>query len=217
MKYYPIFLDVTARDCLVVGGGDVGYRKAIGLSRSNARVRVISEAFSLKFETNDGLSLTCKSYEPSDLDNAFLVFAATNNRGLNKQIQADAKIRDILCNIVDAPDRSDFILPSVVERGDLVCAVSTSGASPALAKKIRRDLEQKFGPEYGDFLVLMGNVRKKLLERGHDPKAHKKIFTSLVEKKIPDLIIAGDELNIDAVLLELLGPGFDYKSLVQEQ
>ena len=217
MKYYPIFLDVTARDCLVVGGGDVGYRKAIGLSRSNARVRVISEAFSLKFETNDGLSLTCKSYEPSDIGNAFLVFAATNNRGLNEQIQADAKIRDILCNIVDAPDRSDFILPSVVERGDLVCAVSTSGASPALAKKIRRDLEQMFGPEYGDFLVLMGNIRRKLLERGHDPKAHKKIFTTLVEKKIPDLMIAGDELTIDAVLLELLGPGFNYTSLVQEQ
>lgn len=214
MKYYPIFMDVTARDCLVVGGGEVGYRKAVGLFRSNARVRVVSKAFFPKFATNSGISLTCKSYEASDMGNAFLVFAATNNRALNEQIQADAKGRGILCNVVDAP--SDFILPSVVERGDLVCAVSTSGSSPALAKKIRRDLEQMFGPEYGDFLVLMGNIRKKLLEGGHDPKAHKKIFTALVEKKIPDLIAAGDELNIDAVLFELLGPGVDYKSLVQE-
>lgn len=217
MKYYPIFLDVTARDCLVVGGGEVGYRKAAGLLRANARVRVISKGFSLKFETNSGFSLICKPYDPSDLGSAFLVFAATDNRALNEQIRADAKIRGILCNMADAPDRSDFILPSVVERGDLVCAVSTAGASPALAKKIRKDFEQMFGPEYGDFLVLMGNIRKKLLEGGHDPEAHKKIFTTLVEKKIPDLIAAGDELNIDAVLLELLGPGFDYKSLVPQE
>lgn len=217
MKYYPIFLDVTARDCLVVGGGEVGYRKAAGLFRANARVRVISEAFSPKFEANSGIPLSCKSYEASDLEAAFLVFAATDNRALNEQIQADAKRRGILCNMADAPERSDFILPSVVERGDLVCAVSTSGASPAFAKKIRKDLEQMFGPEYGDFLVLMGNIRKKLLERGHDPTAHKKIFTALVERKIPDMIAAGDRLNLDAVLLELLGPGFDYKSLVPQE
>ena len=217
MKYYPIFLDVKAQDCLVVGGGDVGSRKAIGLARSGARVRVISKVFSPIIEAISGIRLDCKSYEASDLDNVFLVFAATNNRELNKQIQADANARQILCNIVDAPAQSDFILPSVVERGDLVCAVSTSGASPALAKKVRQDLEQMFGPEYGDFLVLMGNIRKKLLDEGHDPKAHKKIFTALVEREIPNLIAANDELKIDKVLSELLGPGIDYKSLVQEQ
>ncbi len=219
MKYYPIFLDVRDRDCLVVGGGEVGTRKAIGLCRAGARVRVISKVFSQKLETGEkaGIRLECKSYETSDLDNAFLVFAATDNKVLNSRIKEEAKLRDILCNIADAPDRSDFILPSVVERGDLVCAVSTSGASPALARKIRKDLGQMFGPEYGPFLVLMGNIRKKLLEEGHDPSSHKKIFNALVEKNLPGLIAEKDETRIDSVLLELLGPGIDYQSLVPQE
>lgn len=217
MKYYPIFLDVRDRDCLVVGGGEVGTRKVKGLRRSGARVRVISKVFSPGLETISGICLVCKSYEISDLDNVYLVFAATNNPNLNSRIQEDAKVRDVLCNIADAPDRSDFILPSVVERGDLVCAVSTSGTSPALAKKIRKDLEQMFGPEYADFLLLMGNIRKKLLEEGHDPNSHKKIFNALVEKNLPALIAAKDETRIEAVLVELLGPGVDYQSLVPQE
>jgi precorrin-2 dehydrogenase/sirohydrochlorin ferrochelatase len=216
MKYYPIFLDVQDRDCLVVGGGDVGTRKAMGLYRSGARVRVISKKFSQKLETISGICLVCKSYEPSDLATAFLVFAATDNKALNQQVREDATAREILCNSADAP-RSDFILPSVVERGDLVCAVSTSGTSPALAKKIRGELEQMFGVEYGDFLVLMANIRKKLLEEGHDPSAHKKIFTALVGKKIPELMAANDQTRIDSVLLELLGSGYEYERLVPQE
>ena len=217
MKYYPIFLDVKDRDCLVVGGGAVGTRKAAGLYRSGARVRVISKAFSQRLETTSGICQVCKSYEPSDLETAFLVFAATDSKELNEQIREDAAKKNILCNIADAPDRSDFILPSVVERGDLVCAVSTSGASPALAKKIRKELEQMLGPEYKDFLLLMKNIRTKLLEEGHDPSAHKKIFTALVEKKIPALIAANDRTRIDLVLLELLGPGYEYERLVPQE
>lgn len=217
MKYYPVFLDVKDRDCLVVGGGAVGTRKAAGLYRSGARVRVISKAFSQRLETTSGICRECKSYEPSDLETAFLVFAATDSKELNEQIREDAAKKNILCNIADAPDRSDFILPSVVERGDLVCAVSTSGASPALAKKIRKELEQMLGPEYKDFLLLMKNIRKKLLKEGHDPSAHKKIFTALVEKKIPALIAANDRTRIDSVLLELLGPGYGYHRLVPQE
>jgi precorrin-2 dehydrogenase/sirohydrochlorin ferrochelatase len=145
------------------------------------------------------------------------VFAATDNRALNQQIRQDATARSVLCNVADAPDRSDFILPSVVDRGDLVCAVSTAGASPALAKKIRKDLEQMLGPEYTDFLVLMKNIRKKLLEAGHDPDGHKKIFKALVEKTIPALIAADDRTRINQVLLELLGPGYEYERLVPQE
>ena len=219
MKYYPIFLDVKDCDCLVVGGGEVGTRKALGLSRSGARVRVVSKTFSQKLEAGKGanICLECKPYDPSDLYIVFLVFAATDNGHLNRRIQADAKALNILCNIADDPGRSDFILPSVVERGDLLCAVSTSGASPALAKRIRKDLEQMFGPEYEDFLVLIGNIRKKLLETGHDPSEHKKIFTALVEKNLPALIAARDEARIDKVLVELLGPGVDYKRLGSQE
>ncbi len=106
----------------------------------------------------------------------FLVFAATNDARLNRQIMEDAKKAGILCNLADAPDDGNFILPSILEQGDLVCAVSTSGASPALARKIRKDLDHYFGPEYGLFLILLGNIREKLLADGHDPKRHKQIF-----------------------------------------
>ncbi len=219
MKYYPIFLDLKDRDCLVVGGGGVATRKTMGLCRAGARVRVVSKAFSQKLEAqkNDHICLECKPYETSDLGGVFMVFAATSSRELNLRIQEEARDRGILCNIADAPDMSDFILPSVVERGDLVCAVSTSGASPALAKKIRKDLEQMFGPEYTGFLLLMGNIRKKLLEEGHDPVSHKKIFTALVEKNLPAMIAANDETRINLVLVELLGPGVDYQSLVPQE
>jgi len=219
MKYYPIFLDVKGRDCLVVGGGAVGTRKALGLFRSGALVRVISKLFTpgLESKKESGICLICKGYEKSDLDNVCLVFAATGNREVNLQVQEDAKKKNLLCNIVDDPGMSDFILPSVVESGDLVFAVSTSGTSPAMAKKIRRDLEQRFGPEYGKFLLLMGNIRKKLLGEGHDPDTHKKIFTALVEQNIPALIAANDEISIDSILVGLLGPGVNYKSLVPQE
>ncbi|MCP3939983.1 MAG: bifunctional precorrin-2 dehydrogenase/sirohydrochlorin ferrochelatase [Desulfobacteraceae bacterium] len=219
MKYYPVFLDVKDRDCLVVGGGKVGTRKALGLSRAGARVRVISKTFSPGLEAVEktGIFLDCKPYETLDLENIFLVFAATDNRELNLRIQEDAKKQKLLCNIADVPVESDFILPSVITRGDLVCAVSTSGTSPALAKKIRKDLEHMFGPEYGQFLLLMGNIRKKLLEEGHDPDSHKKIFTALVEKNLPGMIAAGDETGINSILAQLLGRGYVYQSLVSQE
>ena len=86
-----------------------------------------------------------------------------------------------------------------------------------MAKKIRKDLEQMLGLEYKEFLLLMANIRKKLLEEGHDPSAHKKIFTALVEKKIPELIAANDQTRIDSVLLELLGSGYEYERLVPQE
>lgn len=219
MKFYPIFLNVQDRDCLVVGGGDVGTRKTLGLARAGARVRVVSPCFSPSLERSKqkNIHLMCKAYEPSDLGRAFLVFGATDNQELNEQIQADAHKKHILCNIADAPDLSDFILPSVVERGDLTIAVSTSGSSPALARKIRQDLKEKFGPEYDVFLRLMGSIRKKLLEKHHDPQAHQKIFRTLVEKNLPALIAAQEEKQIDAILLELLGKGYEYHCLVSQE
>lgn len=219
MKYYPIFLDVKDRVCLVVGGGKVGARKAMGLEHAGARVRVVSKRFSHELEAGGKkrIQLYCRAYEKSDLKNIFLVFAATENAQLNQIIQKDAEKENILCNLADAPEQSDFILPSIVERGDLLCAVSTSGSSPALAKKIRKDLESMFGPEYALFLVLMGNIRKKLLEQGHDPDTHKKIFNTLIEKNFPALIAAGDEISIDSILIELLGRGYSYHRLVSQE
>lgn len=216
MKYYPIFLDIKGKNCLVIGGGPVGARKASALEKCGANVRVISDRFAAQFDALKATSICLekKEYGKEDIKGMFLVFAATNNADLNRQIKADALQLDILCNVADAPDNSDFILPSIVDRGDLIMAVSTSGSSPAMAKKIRQDLEHQFGPEYAKLLQVMGNVRKRLLVSGHAPDEHKQVFHTLIEKGVLELIQANDEININAVLCDVLGKEYTYQDLV---
>ena len=216
MKYYPIFLDIKDKDCLIVGGGPVGARKAATLQKCGANVKVISDHFSSWF---DGLNTTSiclekKEYEKKDVKGMFFVFAATNNADLNRQIKNDASWLNILCNVADAPDNSDFLLPSIVDRGDLIVAVSTSGSSPAMAKRIKQELENHFGPEYAQFLTLMGNIRKRLLSSGSTPDDNKAIFHALIEKGVLELIQANDDIKINAVLCDVLGKGYTYEDLV---
>jgi len=216
MKYYPIFLDVKGKDCLVVGGGPVGVRKAVTLEKCGAKVKIISDQFSVGNGELDNSSICfeTKKYEKKDVKGMFLVFAATNNSTLNQQIKADASQSHILCNVADEPGNSDFLLPSIVDRGDLIVAVSTSGSSPAMAKRIRQDLEQQFGPEYEILLQLMGNIRSRLLSLGHDPDEHKAVFYRLIDKGILGLIKANDAIKVNAVLCDVLGKEFIYQNLV---
>lgn len=219
MKYYPIFLDIKGKDCLVIGGGRVGARKAATLERCGANVRVISDRFSSWFDDLSTISICFekKKYETKDMKGMFLVFAATNDSDLNQQIKNDASLLNILCNVADAPDNSDFLLPSIVDRGDLVVAVSTSGSSPAMAKKIRQDLENHFGTEYAKFLLLMGEIRKKLLSSGRASDENKSIFHTLIEKGILELIQTNDDLKINAVLCDVLGKEYTYDDLVSSR
>jgi precorrin-2 dehydrogenase/sirohydrochlorin ferrochelatase len=216
MKYYPIFLDIKDKNCLVVGGGSVGVRKAEALEKSGANVKVISDRFSAGFGRlkTRAVCLEKKAYEKKDVNGMFLVFAATDNAELNRQIKKDASRLNILCNVADAPDKSDFVLPSIVDKGDLVVAVSTSGSSPATAKKIRQNLEDYFGPEYTKFLQMMGNIRKRLLSSGHAPDDHKRVFQTLIEKGLLELIRENDEIKINAVLWDVLGKKYSYEDLV---
>lgn len=219
MKYYPIFLDIKGKDCLVVGGGAVGTRKAATLEKCGAKVTIISDRFSPGFDDLEKTSICLekKKYGKEDVKGMFLVFAATNNADLNQQIKNDASRLNILCNIADAPDNSDFLLPAIVDRGDLLLAVSTSGSSPAMAKKIRKDLEDQFGPEYAQLLCLMGDIRKKLLSSGHAPDDHRKVFHTLIDKGILELIKANDETNINEVLCDVLGRKYSYQDLVSSR
>jgi len=144
------------------------------------------------------------------------VIGATSNESLNRQINADAERRNMLCNIADVPDICNFILPSIIRRGDLCIAVSTSGKSPAFAKKLRKDLETFFGDEYARFLLLMGAIRKKLLDTEHAPEAHKPLFKTLIEKNLLEMIQHNEKDRINQALLEVLGPGFDFDSLIAD-
>ncbi len=219
MRYYPVALDIIDKKCLVVGGGAVGTRKVKTLLKCGAVVIVISNNFSdtLKaLEKTEKLELISKPYSASDLDGKYIVIGATDNQNLNKEIGFDAKKKGVLCNIADFPEACNFILPSIVNRGDLTISISTAGKSPAFAKKLRKDLAGQFGEEYADFLQLMGAIRKKMLAAQHDPDTHKSLFKELIENGLLELTGQNDIKSIDALLLKTLGDGFLYRDLINQ-
>lgn len=219
MRYYPVCLDIRKRKCLVVGGGSVGTRKVLTLLSCGADITVVSPEATAQLEglaENGSIILNKRAFQPSDLKGMFLVFGATDNEALNRQIYTDAERVGLLCNIADQPEACNFILPSIVNRGDLIIAISTSGQSPAFAKKLRKDLEAVFGNEYAVLLKLMGAVRQKLLSRDHQPEAHKPIFEKLINRNLPALIKDRKYEDINALLLEILGQGYEFEALMNE-
>ena len=218
MKYYPVHLNIENRHCLVVGGGGVGTRKVITLLDCGARVTVVSLEFSGKLRelaASGNIDLEQRSYRSEDLNGIFLVIGATNDMKLNRQISHDAEKFNTLCNIADRPEVCNFILPSIVRREDLVITISTSGKSPAMAKKLRRALENQYGEEYGKLLRLMGAIRKKLLRQAHEPEAHKPLFEQLINSDLIEMIQKGETAKIDSLLLEVLGEGYVYEKLMR--
>jgi precorrin-2 dehydrogenase/sirohydrochlorin ferrochelatase len=179
---------------------------------------VVSLGFSDELSNTpvSAITLKKKKFEDSDLDGMSLAFAATDNMQLNAGIRQAAQKKNILCNIADGRDKGDFILPAVVDRGDLLFAVSTCGASPALSKCLRMEIEARFGPEYGILAALLGRIRAILLERGHDPKGHRKIFCALLDADLPEKIAAGQTRQIDTVLAKVLGDGFSLERLMPD-
>lgn len=217
MKYYPIFLDVRHRHCLVVGGGSVGVRKAVTLLDCGAAVTVVSPRISDKLtelSQNESLIIEKRPFKLSDLKDKFLVIGATDNQELNRQIHAESERLDILCNIADQPEECNFILPSIVKKGDLVIAISTTGKSPAFAKKLRKDLEKQLGNEYAAFLELMGAIRKKLLAKDHKPEVHKPLFEELINRGLIDMIKGRRKKDINTLLYEVLGEGYMFEELM---
>jgi len=217
MRYYPVHLDVRNRRCLVVGGGQVGTRKVTTLLACGAQVTVVSPAVSAELEQladHGHIVLMRRAYRTSDLADIFLVIGATDNMVLNRRIHADAERVQRLCNIADQPELCNFILPSVISQGDLTVTISTAGRSPAFAKHLRLQLKNQFGPEYGRLLQLMGAVRKRLLAAEHAPKP---LFERLIRSNLLELIKTDDRTAIDALLAEILGPGFTYCELIAQE
>lgn len=216
MKYYPINLDINGRNCLVVGGGAVGLRKVNTLLDCGARVTVVSPEVESPIEQmaqKGRVQLERRAYTTSDLDGKFLVIGATDDNTLNRKISWDAGRKKMLCNIADVPDACNFILPSIVQRGDLIIAISTSGSSPAFAKTLRKELKARYGEEYGDLLALMSAIRSRLLSQAHTPEAHKPLFEKLLKENLLDLVRKRDVSRINALLAEVLGEGFDFEEL----
>lgn len=217
MKYYPINLDVRNKNCLVVGGGSVGTRKALTLVKCGANVTIISPDASEKLEklAESGIvNLEKRKYMPGDLQGMFLVLSAADNNSVNEMVYKDAAALDILCNIADIPKACNFTLPSVINQGDLTIALSTSGKSPALSRKLRIELEKMFGKEYSVSLELMGAIREKLLAQNHDPEKHKILFRKVLDKGLVEIIKNGNIKAVDNLLLEIFGKGYTFELLM---
>ncbi len=164
-SYYPLFINLRGKKCVVIGGGQVALRKVIPLLECGANVTVVSPGFIPELKRLKGrkaIALVQRSYKPEDLKGAAIVIAATDSRAINQEIAKRGKKQGSLVNVVDDPEDSDFIVPSFFRRGDLTVAVSTGGASPAFARKIRTWLEENIGEDYSKLLSLVKEVRGEL-------------------------------------------------------
>lgn len=167
MKYYPVSLKVEGRDCLVIGGGKVAYRKVLDLLRSGAHVRVVApdvtDAIG-RLGQKGKIKLVKRPYRRSDLGRACLVYAATDEGSTNKKIFYDAQKRKMLVNVVDAPDYCDFIMPAVLRKGRVAIAVSTDGSAPYASVLIKKRIDKFIGPEYIKLINSIIDMRTRLLE-----------------------------------------------------
>jgi len=200
MKSYPICL-VNLQDerCLVVGGGAVAERKVRSLLQVEARVTVVSPILTLGLQqlVEEGhVEWASREYQQGDLAGSFLVIGATDDVDTNEQVWREAIERGLLVNIVDDLAHCNFIVPSLVRRGDLCLAVSTGGKSPALAKRLRERLEAEFGPEYAEFVALLGDLREKVKAKYPEAEERKAMWYQLVDSDIIELIGQGrDDLG----------------------
>ena len=195
MRYYPAFLDLQGLRCLVVGGGQVGERKVetlLDCGASGPPGQPGADPRPGREGSAGARPPAGPEFPPEHLEGIFLVIGATDDPEVNRRISTEARSRNLLCNIVDKPRDCNFIVPSQVQRGDLVIAVSTGGRSPALAKKIRQDLENLFPDIYSIYVALLGRVREYVLAQGLTQAKNQQIFESLIEAPILESLQRGD-------------------------
>jgi precorrin-2 dehydrogenase / sirohydrochlorin ferrochelatase len=208
VKYYPLFLDITDRRCVVIGGGDVAERKVARLLDFGARVALVGKTLTPGLETMKKagrINHIAADYDKSFIDDAFLVIGATDRDDINAKISRDAQDKGILVNIVDDPDKCDFVLPSLFRQGDLLIAVSTGGKSPALAKKLREEMEQLFGTEYRTLLEVMGQLREKLVVKGRSSDENRRMFEAVVHSDILKHIKDKNWDNVKKIIYDITG------------
>jgi len=181
-----MFLKLEGRSCLVVGAGKIGESKIRSLLAARAKVRVIAPWVTPAVEAWERagvLTRQAREFEAADLDSTFLVVAATSSIKVNDQVYREAQRRQVLCNVVDDPDRCDFYYPAVVRRGDLQVAISTAGKSPALAQRLRREFEAQLAPVYAGWIEELGRIRKQLFGRKLDPEHRRKLLHQLASRE----------------------------------
>ncbi len=217
MNFYPVNLNIKGKTCIIIGGGEVATRKARELVACDALVKVVSPQISKALEDlaqKVTIELCRREYCNSDLDGAFLVFAATNDRKVQDMIMGDADRRGILVNSADDPTRCTFHVPAKVRRGNFLLTISTGGGSPALAAKLRRELEEEFGDEYQQFVELLAKIRQKVVADGESQHNHKVLFKQLLQLNILNLIRKEDWKGLEEELSAILPEELDIVDLI---
>jgi precorrin-2 dehydrogenase/sirohydrochlorin ferrochelatase len=211
MGYLPIFVDARGRHCVVIGGGEIAERKTRSLIEAGAEVTVVSPSLTAGLAAlakRNTIRHFARTYRPGDLEGVFLAYEASGEVETECAAAAEARERGALINVADMPDLCSFIAPAVIKRGGLQIAVSTGGASPAFARKIREELQDRFGPEYGLMIDLLAAARQWLQAREDDLDARTRLLTALVRSDLCECLHRGDVAAADATVQRLLGTSF---------
>lgn len=214
MRYYPVFLDLQGKPVVVVGGGNVALQKIGNLVEAGAQVTLVSPELipELKQYVDDGKVMHIKrEYENGDMDGYFLAFVATDDGAINKVVADEARSRGVWVNAVDDVPNCDFIMPSIVQKGELIIALSTSGKSPAMARKVREDVEAFLGEEDAALLDLAAEVRRELNEQKIEVRdcercgrSHLDVWNAALDADVKKLAGAGEHDQAKERLLKLL-------------
>lgn len=209
--YYPVYIEMGDQPCIVIGGGKIAEGKVDGLLAVKANVTIISPTLTLHLhELADQYHVTYipRTYQSGDLTGAFLVICATDQQEINHQVWQEATANHQLVNVVDDTPRCNFIAPSILRKGDLTIAISTSGKAPALAVRLKERLQRELGPEYERFLALAGELREPLVHHIPDFETRKALWYELVDSEILDALADGDEAKARKIISRVVG--FDF-------
>jgi precorrin-2 dehydrogenase / sirohydrochlorin ferrochelatase len=210
--YYPVYIELREQPCVVIGGGKIAEGKVNGLLDAQANVTVISLELTSHLQelvSKKQITYLARAYQPGDLTGAFLVICATDQPEINHQVWQEATANGQLVNVVDDTPRCNFIAPSILRKGDLTIAISTSGKAPALAVRLKERLQRELGPEYERFLELAGELREPLARHVPEFEARKALWYELVDSEILDLLAQGNELSAKELISQIVGFEFE--------
>jgi siroheme synthase-like protein len=206
--YYPVFLDLAGRACVVIGGGPIAEGKVVGLLEVGARLTVVAPELTpplAELDRRGRFERRSRTYRPGDLKGAFLAVAATDSRAVHERVAAEAKRRNVLLNVVDDVPLCQFIAPSVARRGDLTVAVSTGGKAPVLAVRLRQEIERLLRPEHARFLEIAATLRQPLASRYPDFAERRDLWYRLVDSDVLERLGKGDEEGAWAAIQAVTG------------
>ena len=210
--YYPVYIELREQPCVVIGGGKIAEGKVEGLLAARANVIVISPDITAHLRDlaeKKKIAYLERAYQPGDLTGAFLIICATDRAEITHQVWQEASANHQLVNVVDDTPRCNFIAPSILRKGDLTIAISTSGKAPALAVRLKERLQHELGPEYERFLELAGELREPLTRQVPDFETRKALWYKIVDSEILDVLARGDESAAREIISRVVGFEFE--------